>query len=490
MLSPLRALLSALPACFVFAATLVAPAWAVVGVNEKTGLFYLTSQNRQSTAIIDPRLHQVVLRLPFGRSVTHITANPETNRVYFTFPNHLAVLDGSSNAVIDRVWFGPGASILETVVDPAANRIYVTASSSSSDIDRIAVVDGVSDTVVNSIEFPGTFVSSLGVDHARDRLYAITAEGQKSVLHALSLGNGTEVANLRLPDNTARLFVFPSVGLIYAWAINGAVAAVVDEESLTRKPDVSLPGFVGAQNTRLNTLYLVGQGPGRKSRVLTYLDASNGTITRQLTLSTRRHCCSLVTDSRRGGVYVADRFTLRFLLDAELLANPSFEDSFPQRADHAWRGAHWLIPFTQDVDGKRGFQIDGALGERTALVQAVDTVGASGTVFHLEGWSRSTGAAATGGEYGLEATLNFTDGTHRTWHLPFDKTAHDWEKVSKRIVAPQDFDHLVVRVVYENQEGVAAFDDLHAWREDAPNAPIQPLQSAKGLSTPTAQRNP
>jgi hypothetical protein len=111
---------------------------------------------------------------------------------------------------------------------------------------------------------------------------------------------------------------------------------------------------------------------------------------------------------------------------------------------------------------------------RKALVQDVPAGGAAGTVLHVEGFSKATDAlepgAATGAQYGIKVTLRFADGTQQTHTLGFSGGTHDWERVSRRIVAPKDFTGFTVRLVYANQTGSALFDALHAWF--APSSPV------------------
>ena len=90
----------------------------------------------------------------------------------------------------------------------------------------------------------------------------------------------------------------------------------------------------------------------------------------------------------------------------------------------------------------------------------------------VEGWSRSTGAVPGGGEYGLQATLDHTDGAHGRGHLPFTKGVHEWEKTAKRLVAEQAFERLVIRIVYDDQAGRRpASTTCTRGAEDAPDAP-------------------
>jgi hypothetical protein len=316
----------------------------------------------------------------------------------------------------------------------------------------------------------------LAVHHGRNRLYVSKDVGVGGRLLVVRLTDNKIVARPQVGDGPTGIVVDPTNHRIYvADNHSGDEISLLDSRSLTPLPqiDVSCCPASLARNPRTGTI-LSDRGALRRFDTISFIDPVTSTIREERPM---RSPYGLAADSVRNGFYVTNnsRDALQFFLEAELLKSPSFEEldgHFAANwARHNTEGYPLDARFKDPVDGEFAFQLTGAAGAQKYLAQSVDTAGPAGTILQVEGWSKSSGASPNGGEYSLQATLYFTDGTHRTWHLPFTKDAHGWEKVKKRIVAPLDFTRLVVRVMYENQTGVALFDELHAWRNDNPLAP-------------------
>lgn len=97
----------------------------------------------------------VVTVIPVNNKPLGVAVNPLTNRIYvaasLNFEGNVAVIDGATNTVIDRIPTGTGTSAFKIAVNPATNRVYVTNTLGSS----VVVIDGRSDKVATSIAVCG-----------------------------------------------------------------------------------------------------------------------------------------------------------------------------------------------------------------------------------------------------------------------------------------------------------------------------------------------
>src|SRR6266702_4100121 len=104
-------------------------------------------------AALAPAVHAqtVVATIPVNYKPLGVGVNILTNEIYvastLNSEGNVAVINGTTNAVIARIDTGVGTSAFKVAVNSVTNRIYVTNSAGSS----VAVIDGRYNTVMTSI---------------------------------------------------------------------------------------------------------------------------------------------------------------------------------------------------------------------------------------------------------------------------------------------------------------------------------------------------
>ncbi|MBS3902641.1 MAG: DNRLRE domain-containing protein [Dethiobacter sp.] len=112
--------------------------------------------------------------------------------------------------------------------------------------------------------------------------------------------------------------------------------------------------------------------------------------------------------------------------------------------------------------GARSFKITGASGVNKSLRQTVKVSGNANTKLTLSGWSFADNPNPSGGWYGLQMRVFYTDGTS-DWHSAndFTKEPHtDWEHIVAEVRPAKAFNAVEIHLYFYNQTGSAWFDDL------------------------------
>jgi YVTN family beta-propeller protein len=136
---------------------------------------------------------------PYG-----VAVNPSTNRIYASVvpPNNgtpeVAVIDGASNTVIDTISTPKGAQ--EMAVNLTTNRVYAAGCTSTQ--CALTVIDGNSDKVLGTIPITanqGIGIQGLAVNPVTNRIYLSDATDAKvdvidgntnKIVNSISLGGG------------------------------------------------------------------------------------------------------------------------------------------------------------------------------------------------------------------------------------------------------------------------------------------------------------
>src|SRR2546425_359551 len=94
--------------------------------------------------------YQVTVTIAVGSNPNGVAVNPLTNRIYVanSDDNTVSVIDGATNAVVDRVHVGTNPS--GVAVNPATNRISVTLYGFAGG-NTVQVIDGATDAIVDSV---------------------------------------------------------------------------------------------------------------------------------------------------------------------------------------------------------------------------------------------------------------------------------------------------------------------------------------------------
>jgi YVTN family beta-propeller protein len=119
-----------------------------IAINPTTNKIYVTTSG--GIAIIDGSINSVVDNIALGHQAYSVAVNPVTNKIYAASLGIIEVIDGSTNSVIASLpQRAASANALD--VNPTTNLVYATHSASRGDGNYVSVIDGESNTEINSI---------------------------------------------------------------------------------------------------------------------------------------------------------------------------------------------------------------------------------------------------------------------------------------------------------------------------------------------------
>ena len=134
-------------------------------------------------------------------------------------------------------------------------------------------------------------------------------------------------------------------------------------------------------------------------------------------------------------------------------------------ADAARGGMSLDWQFGIAYNGVSSFRLLGAATAKSLQQAVVKGGGLAGEGFVLSGWSKARGTLPTGGTYGLEAKVAYTDGTFGRFKVGFTKGAHGWEYKQKSFTPAKPFKRIVIYLRYAAQAGRVWFDDIQLVRQ-------------------------
>lgn len=201
-----------------------------VAVNPRTNTIYVANLNGGTLSIINgTQLTTSTLRL--GSSPAKVAVNPSTNRVYVTLEDRngfLEVVDGKERKVEASIPLPPYP--LSVAVDLESNQVYV--ADFLCGCGQISVVDGSTNTVVNTINVPGaSLLEGVALDWKHDRAYATDENNGFYVIDPTSGTVLGQVSDLHYPNEVAaipgtNLAVEPDTGSNHAVFIDAVTLAI------------------------------------------------------------------------------------------------------------------------------------------------------------------------------------------------------------------------------------------------------------------------
>jgi len=206
-----------------------------------------------------------VSRVVLPTRVFGIAEDPSTGLVYVgesgtvRGEGTVAVINGASEAVEDSITV-PGTP-LHLAVDPATNTVYASTSSG------VTVIDGATNTVIKTV----TITSNGGpvaVDPATDTVYAEATTGTApgiAVIDGATNSVKTPIALSSMTGAVSSFAVDASTGTIYAGTSGGALYAIDGATDAVAKPvQLSSPGNISGLALESGSVYAV--------------DVTNGTV--------------------------------------------------------------------------------------------------------------------------------------------------------------------------------------------------------------------
>jgi YVTN family beta-propeller protein len=182
-----------------------------IAVDSNTGRVFVSNRGGGTVSVIDGRHNLRIGTVAVGDLPTAVAVNPGTGRVYVASGGSggLSVIDGRSNLLIATLPLASDSSVEPwgVAVDSSANRVYVATSAaeaSEADGGAILVIDGSSDSLVDSVAIPSS-VEALAVDptsghvyvggSSDDRMWVIDA-GTSVVTSAVGLEGGLSAVDI------------------------------------------------------------------------------------------------------------------------------------------------------------------------------------------------------------------------------------------------------------------------------------------------------
>ncbi len=184
--------------------------------NPVTNLIYVGSYRDQKVAVIDGSDNTVIATVSVPESPFSIDVNPITSRVYVRGDHSVSVLAGSTNTVIATIPVAGGPAGL--VVDSVANRIFVSDASALS----VAVIDGASNGVIDTIPLDSGQPRGLAVNPAANRLYVAAAESVK----VINTATMSVIAEVPIAGYAVAVTLNPLTNRLYVRTEAGGVAVI------------------------------------------------------------------------------------------------------------------------------------------------------------------------------------------------------------------------------------------------------------------------
>jgi RHS repeat-associated protein len=131
--------------------------------------------------------------------------------------------------------------------------------------------------------------------------------------------------------------------------------------------------------------------------------------------------------------------------------------------------SNWTLNSLGTGDGKSSTQVKvgqfsarltGASTSSRFIGQSVSAKGKSGDPLTISGWAYASGSNTTG-DFSLQVTFTYTDGTEGKFTIPFDKALiNQWQFIKKTVRATKDFSSVKVYANFTNQTGTVYFDQV------------------------------
>ena len=209
---------------------------------------------------------------------------------------------------------------------PANNRFFATNG------ENVLVFDGTTNDLIATIELGEPDIAFYAESGPATSLCPHRGESLCAGIdaHEIRLGNHEVTRNAELAATSGQILVAPGSNRIYS--VDGPQGFhIIDENTFVEQSVIAAPGAIGALVERQTTPSLRHR-TRRETFRLFLIDAAAGTVREEEGLAflrPRRHLRWTVSAAASISAAHAEN---RFLLDAELLVNPSFQEYFEGRS--------------------------------------------------------------------------------------------------------------------------------------------------------------
>ncbi|MFC3123727.1 YncE family protein [Pseudoroseomonas globiformis] len=226
-----------------------------LAVNDRTGLLYTTNTRTGSVSIIDPREGRIVGSVVHGEKahLRQAVVDPAANRIYVSAPgfqgapSQVWVIDGATHKLLSVIEEGLGEAATGLTLDAAGNRLFVTRLMAN----EVAEIDLSSGKVARSFASGGESAVNAAYEAANQRLFVTNQKsGNLAVLDATS---GAVLKSIETGAGALSIALNPAKGLVLIANRGAGTVSVIDAGTLELRNSL-------ATGTHPNTIAFNAEG--------------------------------------------------------------------------------------------------------------------------------------------------------------------------------------------------------------------------------------
>jgi YVTN family beta-propeller protein len=249
-----------------------------LAVNPNTNRIYVVTTNEDDEGIIyilNATTNKEIDRISLGQQkeeevedispsdiVNRVAVNQNTDKLYVAASDHIDVIDGSTKKIVDNIQLGYNTQNI--AINPNTNTIYIVTyrglydeeTDSSSDLTKLFVIDGRTNSVIKEIPVEeSAFISSITVDITTNKVYATADSNRILVID----GRSNDILTTLIVENSSPYSrgIAVNSNLVYVTNYDKDSISVVDGSigRIGNKPIADRPTAV-AVNPNTNRVYV------------------------------------------------------------------------------------------------------------------------------------------------------------------------------------------------------------------------------------------
>ncbi len=182
---------------------------------ELTGKIYVANNGSDTVSVIDSGTNTVIETITVGNGPSGVGVNTATGKVYVAnvIAGNVSVIDSSTDTVSTTIILTPSGYTDPWFmgVNPNTNKIYISQYYDGSDV---TVINGVTDSVITTVDTTGSYTYGVGVNPITNKIYvgrwnppAIIDGSSNNYLGEVSGGSWSECADVGVNPNTNKIYV-------------------------------------------------------------------------------------------------------------------------------------------------------------------------------------------------------------------------------------------------------------------------------------------
>ena len=189
---------------------------------------YVTNKYDKTVSVVNTSSGAVVSTIKVPYAPTAVLVSPTTNRAYVAMTSGVAVIDTTTNKVVD---LNPGTSTIDVIkvgsspsalaINPTGTRLYVSNGGSST----VSVVDTATNKEITRFSV-GSQPSGLAVSPDGTRVYALSRYSDSVTV--ISTATNTVIGSAKVGDSPRGVVVSPNGQQIYVTNYNSGTVSVMN----------------------------------------------------------------------------------------------------------------------------------------------------------------------------------------------------------------------------------------------------------------------